>query len=187
MLEKKDLSEAAQWFLEDFQGLLENFAIEEGVQITLLGKEGKVIVEIEGSQKICQLIRSDTAGRTKCEDGYRMGFALAKNKQEPIVVNCFAGFTSVWLPLIVKGAVIGVIVACGKRTDLEDNREKLIKSFTQMSDELGIMDREGFLRVALDEVETINQKEAELRADKLDKLISILEETARTPLKEIFG
>ncbi len=187
MLKKKDLSEAAQWFLEDFQGLLESFAAEEGVQVTLLDKEGEVIVEIEGPQKICKLIRADTVGRTKCEDGYRMGFTLAKSRQEPILVNCFAGFVSVWLPIMVKGAVIGVIVACGKRSDLEDNREKLIESFSQMSDELGIMDREGFLRAALDEVEIINQKEAELRASKLDKLISILEETARTPLKEIFG
>ena len=166
---------------------LKNFTTEEGIQITLLDREGKVIVEIEGPQKICQLIRADTVGRTKCEDGYRMGFALAKTKQEPILVNCFAGFASVWLPLMVKETVIGVIVACGKRIDTENNEEKLTKSFSQMNEELGIMDREGFLRAALDEVEIINQEEAELRAGKLDKLISILEETARTPLKEIFG
>ncbi|MFH1657460.1 MAG: PocR ligand-binding domain-containing protein [bacterium] len=187
MLEKRNLSEAAKWFLEDFQGLLNNFAQDEGVQITLLDKNGDLITEIGGPQRVCGLIRSQEEGRVKCEDGYKMGFSLAKVQQEPVFVECFAGFSSVWLPIIVKGATLGMIVACGKRDVIKDDKEKLTAKFSKMADDLVIMDKEGFLRVGVEEVELTNSLEVKDRADKLLKLIRILEETARTPLKEIFG
>jgi len=184
---EKSLSESAQWFLRDFQKLLNDFANEAGIQIVAIDREGNVITEMTGVQRVCKLILATEDGRIRCRDNYKMALSLVKAKKEPFFIDCYAGFASVWVPIIIRGILIGVIVGCGGRYDRGESQEKLREKFSKLASELGIIDKEDFLKAAIDEVKIANEDEMKKRGERLKKLVEILAETAQTPLKEVFG
>ena len=58
-------------------------------------------------------------------------------------------------------------------------------SDTLDDDDLGVADKEDFVRAAVDEVSPVTQEEMQKRAERLAKLVSILAE--ETALKEAFA
>lgn len=187
MPEDKSLSESAQWFLRDFQELLNNFAKEMEIQVVAIDREGDLITEISGNQRVCKMILSNEEGRVRCKDSFKMALALVKTKKEPIFTDCYAGFASVWIPIVIREAIIGVIIGCGGKQERGESKEKLRERFSKLANELGIIDRENFLKAAIEEVKIVDEEEIQKRAERLRKLVEILAETAQTPLKEVFG
>lgn len=187
MTEERPLSEAAQWFLQDFKKLLSNFAKAEEASIFLADKEGNLILYIPGPQKACVLIGANSEGRIRCNDSLRIAFSLVREQKKPIFIDCYAGFACVWMPIIAREQVIGVVISCGGRYDRGETRKQLEERFSKLADELGIMNKQEFVRTAIDETKIVTQKETKERAEKLKKLLDILAETALTPLKEVFG
>lgn len=187
MLEKRDFSETAQWFLRDFQTLLDDFAKSEKIQIVVTNKKGDLVTKVSIGQDVCKLIMAIEEGKTRCGDFFKTPLTLIKNQKKPVLLECYAGFASVWMPIIVRGTVVGMIGSCGARYDKGESREDSRKRFSKLADDLGIMDKERFLRLAIDEVKIVTEQEIYKRAEKLNKLLEILAETAQTPLKEIFG
>jgi len=185
--EKKPLSEAAQWFLRDFQRLLDDFAKETGAQIAVVNQGGNLVIEILGPQRVHKLIMASEEGRTRYRDAYKTALSLVRAQKKPIFVEDFAGYACVWVPILIRGKVIGLIVSCGGRYDKGESREKLIEKFSKLADELGVVNKEDFLKAAIDEVKIVTKEDVHKRAERLIKLIEILSETARTPLKEVFG
>lgn len=187
MTTKKPLSESAQWFLEDFQRLQDDFAEIIGVLVETKDKEDNLITKRSGGQRICNLILASEEGKIRCRDAHKMISSLAKNENEPVFLDCYAGYVCLGVPIIIKGNTIGTIVSCGGRYDRGESKEKLTEKFSKLADELGIIDKENFLKAAIDEVELVTEEEVKKRAQRLAELIEILAETAVTPLKEVFG
>ncbi|OHA62451.1 MAG: hypothetical protein A2117_00885 [Candidatus Wildermuthbacteria bacterium GWA2_46_15] len=183
---RKDLSEAAQWFLKDFQKILDDFADGLGVQVVVVDREGNLINETYGVQKACQMIMATEIGKMRCHDHFKSAVSLVENKEGPIFTQCYAGYVSLWLPIIIKGSLIGAVVSCGGRYDKGESRKRLVERFTKLIDEIGITYREGFLGAAIDQPLIVTKKEMAQRAEKLKELFDILSRTAYTPLKEVF-
>ncbi len=187
MPRKREISETAKWFLNNLQRLQNDFAEVSGVQIVTINLEGDLITERSGGQKVYKLILSTEEGEIRLRDTYKVGISLIRNKKETVFMNCFAGFACVFVPIILKGKLIGAIVSCGGRHERGESKEKLREKFSKLANELGVREKEDFLRAAIDEVEPVTEEELKKRAGKLAKLIEILAETAVTPLKEVFG
>ncbi len=186
MVTKKPLSEAAQWFLEDLQKTINNFSSGAGIQVVVINREGNLVSGVEGVQRVCKLILATDEGRIRCRDHFKMPSFLFRSQKKPVFIECYAGFASLWVPIIVRKGLIGGIIGCGKRYDWEENREKLNKKFSKLASELGIMDKEDFMKAAIDEVSPTSKAEMEERLEKVKKLFNILSTTAMTPLKEVF-
>lgn len=187
MPQKRELSEAAQWFLDNLQRIQDDLAETIGVQVVIINLEGDFITQRSGGQRVYQLILETEEGGIRSRDTYKIGISLVRNKKEQVFVDDFAGFACVFVPIIMEGKLIGSIVGCGGRQERGESKEKLRKKYSKLADELGIRDREDFLKAAIDEVETVDEEELKKRVEKLAKLVEILAETARTPLKEVFG
>ena len=183
---KKPLSETAQWFLEDLQKTLNDFSYESGIQVVVTDRDGNLVSEVEGIQRACKLILATEEGRIRCRDHFKMPSSLFKTKKEPIFVECYAGFASLWMPIVVRGSVIGGIVGCGKRYASKEG-EDLNKKLSKLAVELGIVDKEDFIKAATDEVILVTKEEMEDRIKRIKELFNILSTTAFTPLKEVFG
>ena len=91
------------------------------------------------------------------------------------------------MPIIVRDSLIGVIVICGGKYDRGESKEKLTEKYSKLTDELAVIGKENFLKMAIDEVSLITEEEIRKRAEKLTGLVEILTENVQTPLKEIFG
>lgn len=187
MPEENPISQAAQWFLKDFQRLLEEFAQETKSQVVAIDKEGNLITKLSGVQNVCKLILASEEGRIRCLDSFKMGLSLVKSQKKPIFSDCYAGFASAWVPIIVRESLIGVIIICGGKYDRGESREKLTEKYSKLADELGVVGKENFLKMAVDEVSLVTEEEIRKRAEKLTGLVEILTENVQTPLKEIFG
>lgn len=183
---KREISEAAQWFLDEFSRVLNGFAKENNVKIFAFSRQGRVIIETEGGQRVCGLIRSTVDGRIRCSDSHKVTFPFVKKGDKPVLFECYAGFACVWIPISVRGSLLGFIVACGGRYDKGEKEKEPSERFSALADELGFMDKEDFIKAAL-EVDTVTQEEVQKRAEQLSGLTKILEEAATTPLKEVFG
>jgi ligand-binding sensor protein len=183
--EKKSLSEAAQWFLSDFQRILNEFSEERGVQGVATNREGSLITELQGVQHACKFIIATEEGRMRCKDHFKIISLLAKTQKKPIFIDCYAGFISTCIPIMI-GEAIGTLISCGERYDRGESEEKLIEKFSKLANELGILDRGSFLRAVINEVKLVIEEDVQQRTKILSKLVEILVETANTPLKEVF-
>lgn len=187
MAQTKPLSEAAQWFLRDFKRTLNSFTEEMGAQIMVLDRNGHLINELQGTEEVCKLVMATPEGRIRCRDSYKVTFSLAKTQKKPVFAKCYAGYASICVPIIIRDSVIGFIFCCGGRCREVISEEKLLKKFSRLADELGIIDKENFLKAAVERVSIVDKEDIDKRAERLTKLIEILAETALTPLKEVFG
>lgn len=183
---KKELSEAAQWFLLEFRRILEDFAKETESQIALLDKEGNLIIEFTPNQKICQLIWGVEEGKIRCFDHFKIALEIVKGEKKLFLTECYAGFVSIWLPIIIGNSVLGIIINCGGKMERGENEIKLKEKFLKLSSELEIFDKEKFTEIAL-QTTKVNKEILEKRIGRLEKLIAILKESTLTPLKEVFG
>ncbi len=185
-MEGKNYSEEAQWFLRNLQRLQDDFAESIGAQIVATDKNGELLTKMSGQQKICQIIQGTEKGKQGCQGAYQTALSLVKSMKEPAFMNCPVGLASLWVPIKVRGEVVGSITGCGGRYDNGESEEELREKFTIKADELEIMekDKEIFFN-ALSELKVITEEEMRKRAERLARLVSILAE--ETALSEVFG
>jgi ligand-binding sensor protein len=182
----KKLSEEAEWFLRNLQKLQDDFAESVGGQIVTTDKQGNLVTKMSGAQRVCQLIMATEEGKKKCGEAYKTALSLVRTMKKPAFMDCYAGFASLWVPIKVKGKIVGSITGCGGRYDRGESREELRKKYSKLADELGIKDKEDFLKAAIDEIKIlVTEEEMKKRAERLSKLVAILAE--ETSLGEIFG
>lgn len=185
-MEYEKLSEEARWFLKNLQALQDEFVKDiVGAQIVITDKEGNLVTKMSGQQRACQIIQSTQKGKEQCAECYKQALSLVRTQKEPLFMDCYAGFASLWVPIKVNGEVVGSITGCGGRYDKGETREELEEKYLKLAEELGIEDKEDFLKAAIDEVGVVTQEEMQKRAERLAKLVSILAE--ETALGEVFG
>lgn len=187
MPRNKSLSESARWFLEELQKTLDNFANAKGIQVVVIDKEGKLVSNFYGTQSVCKLILATEEGRIRCIDHFKIALSIVKIQKKAIFTECYAGFASLWVPIIIRGSLIGAIIGCGGKYEDQENIEKLKEKFSELANQLGVISKEDFLRAAIDETSVITKEEMEKRIEKVQELFDILSKTAHTPLKEVFG
>jgi len=186
MIPHEKLSEEAKWFLKNVQVLQDEFVKDiVGAQIVMTDKEGNLVTKMSGQQRACQIIQSTPEGKKRCEQCYKNALSLVRTQKEPVFMDCYAGFASLWVPIKVKGEIVGSITGCGGRYEKGETREELEKKYLKLAEELGIENKEDFLKAAIDEVGTVTQEEMQKRAERLAKLVAILAE--ETALGEVFG
>jgi ligand-binding sensor protein len=181
----KKLSEEAEWFLRNLQKLQDDFAESIGGQIVITDKEGNLVTKMSGAQRACQIIMATEEGKKKCGEAYKCALSLVRIHKTPVFMDCYAGFASLWVPIVVKGEIVGSITGCGGRYDRGESREELIEKYSKLADELGIKNKEDFLKAAIDEIKPVTEEEMKKRAQRLSKLVAILAE--ETALGEVFG
>ena len=177
---KKQLTEEAQWFLKNLQKLQDDFTGSVGAQIVTTDREGNLVTEMSGQQRACQIIQSTKKGKDQCTNCYKTALSLVKSHKEPVIMmDCYAGFASLWVPIKVKGEIVGSITGCGGRYERRKSEEGLRENYSKLADDLGIEDKEDFLKAAIDEISPVTEEEMKKRAERLAKLVGILaEETA---------
>ena len=185
-MEEKNYSEEAQWFLRNLQRLQNDFAESIGAQIVTTDKNGELLTKMSGQQKICQIIQGTEKGKQGCQSAYQTALSLVKSMKEPAFMDCPAGLASLWVPIEVKGEIVGSITGCGGRYDHGESEQELRERFAVKANELGINEenKEDFLN-ALSEVKVITEEEMRKRAERLARLVGILAE--ETALSEVFG
>jgi len=181
----KKLSEEAEWFLRNLQKLQDDFAESIGGQIVTTDKEGNLVTKMSGAQRVCQIIMATEEGKKKCGQAYKCALSLVRTQKAPVFMDCYAGFASLWVPIVVKGKIVGSITGCGGRYNRGESREELIEKYSKLADELGIKDKEDFLKAAIDEIKPVTEEEMKKRVQRLSKLVAILAE--ETALGEVFG
>ncbi|MGB2762306.1 MAG: PocR ligand-binding domain-containing protein [Minisyncoccales bacterium] len=181
---KDNISEEAQWFLKNLQKLQDDFAESVGAQIVTTDRDGSLVTEMSGAQRVCKIIMGTAEGKKKCEEAYKMALSLIKTQKEPAFMDCHAGYASLWVPIKVGGEIVGSITGCGGRYEKGEQESELREKFAKIAGELGVADREDFLKAAVDEIEPVTEEEMKKRAVWLAKLMGILAE--ETALKEVF-
>jgi len=181
----KKFSEEAEWFLRNLQKLQDDFAESIGGQIVTTDKEGNLVTKMSGAQRVCQIIMATEEGKKKCGQAYKCALSLVRAQKVPVFMDCYAGFTSLWVPIVVKGEIVGSITGCGGRYNRGESKEELIEKYSKLADELGVKDKEDFLKAAIDEIKPVTEEEMKKRAQRLSKLVAILAE--ETALGEVFG
>lgn len=182
---EKEFSEEVKWFLRSLQLIQDEFAESVGGQIVTTDKDGNLVTKMSGAQRVCKLIMDTEEGKKKCGEAYKTALSLVKSMKEAAFMDCHAGYASLWVPVKVKGEIVGSITGCGGRYDRGESEEKLREKFSKLADEIGIEDKEDFLKAAVDEISPVSEEEMRKRAERLAKLVGVLAE--ETALKEVFG
>ncbi len=182
---EKQYSEEAKWFLQNLQKLQDDFAESVGGQIVTTDKEGNLITKMSGAQRVCKLIMETEKGKAKCGEAYKTALSLVKTMKEPAFMDCHAGYASLWVPIKINEKIVGSITGCGGRYEKGESKEELREKFSKLADELGISDKEDFLKAAVDEIRPITKEEMQDRAIKLAKLVVTLAE--EKVLQEVFS
>jgi len=187
MRTRENLSEAAQWFLNDLQNALDALAETMSVQIFIIAKDGSLVSKLKGAQRACQMILALEDGRIRCQDHFRMALSLIEVKRESVFVECYAGFASLWTPIVINGKFMGVIVSCGGRYDKKYGAKEVKEKLSKIADEIGIMPKHDFIKAGEEEVVLVDENKLKIRAKNLEGLFALLAKTTITPLKEAFG
>lgn len=185
-MENKKFSEEAEWFLKTIQRLQDDFAESVGAQIVITDREGSLVTKMSGQMKVCSdFIQKTEKGKKGCTDTYHTALGLVKTMKEPAFMDCFAGYASLWVPITVKGEIVGSITGCGGRFDRGEEKKELEERFTKLANDLGIEVSEEYLKEAIDNVKVVTEEEMKKRAERLSKLVGVLAE--ETALGEAFG
>ena len=139
---------------------------------------------MSGQQRVCQIIQGTPKGKDQCTQCYKTALSLVRIQKESVVMDCYASFASLWVPIRVKGEIVGSITGCGGRYDRGESEEELKEKYSELANDLGVEEIEDFLRAAIDEISPVTEEEMKIRAERLAKLVGILAE--ETALKEIF-
>lgn len=181
---EKELSSEAKWFARNLQVIQDEFAGSVGAQIVTTDRNGELVTKMSGAQRVCKLIMQTEKGKERCGEAYKTAVSLVKSMKESAFMDCHAGYASLWVPIRVKGEIVGSITGCGGRYDRGEADEELKEKFSKLAGELGIEDKEDFLKAAIAEISPVTEEEMRERAERLAKLVGVLAE--ETALKEIF-
>jgi len=183
---EKELSSEAKWFARNLQVIQDEFAESVGAQIVTTDGNGELVTKMSGSQRVCKLIMGTEKGKERCQKAYETALSLVKSMKESAFMDCHAGYASLWVPIKTKGGeIIGSITGCGGRYNREESQDELKEKFSKLADELGIEDKEDFLKAAIDEISPVTEGEMKERAERLAKLVGVL--TEETALREVFS
>jgi ligand-binding sensor protein len=183
---EKTFSETAKIFLTQLLKILNDFERDSGFQVFLLNKEGQLIDDLKGIQPPCKTILLTKEGKIRCKDCFRMGFQMAKLKNDFLLLECYAGFAISWIPIIRNNSFVGAVVMCGKKIEGRESEKKLKERVLNLAEELEIENGEEFLE-KVKQTDATNEEEIKKYAERLKKLIEVLIENVQTPIKEIFG
>jgi len=181
---EKELSNEAKWFARNLQVIQDEFAESVGAQIVTTNRNGELVTEMSGAQRVCKLIMETEKGKERCGEAYKTALSLVKSMKESAFMDCHAGYASLWVPIIAKGEIIGSITGCGGRYNREEPEDELKEKFSKLADELGIEEKEDFLKAAVAEISPVTEDEMKERAERLAKLVGVLAE--ETALREVF-
>ncbi|MDI6602504.1 MAG: PocR ligand-binding domain-containing protein [Patescibacteria group bacterium] len=143
-----------------------------------------MVTKMSGAQRVCKLIMATEEGKKKCEECYKMALSLVRTQKESAFIDCYAGYASLWVPIKVKGEIVDSITGCGGRYDRGENKEELIEKYSKLADQLGVENKDDFLKASIDEIKPVTEKEVKKRAERLSKLVGILAE--ETAFSEVF-
>ncbi|PIS13453.1 MAG: hypothetical protein COT67_01700 [Candidatus Tagabacteria bacterium CG09_land_8_20_14_0_10_41_14] len=187
MVNKKQLSDEAWWFLKNVQRLQDDFAESIGAQIVMTDKNGDLITEMSGQMEVCKnFIQKTEEGKKNCTDTYHTALDMIKTTKEPVLMDCFAGYASLWIPVKnKKGEIVGSITGCGGRFNRGESEEEVREKLKKLADETGMDLGEDYLDVAISDVKSVTEEEMKTRAERLSKLVGVLAE--ETALSEAFA
>jgi len=124
---KKEIPPEAEPFVKILQQTQDELANIMDAIVVTTDSEGNLITEMSGMPKACEMIRATQKGLEGCEKSYAAAMSLFGKREEPYIGPCHAGFTSIWIPLKVKGKIVGSITGCGglpaDKTDEEIREE----------------------------------------------------------------
>lgn len=180
---RKELSESAQWFLSDLRKILDDFALETKSQVALIDRNGNLVFDFLPNLRICQKIWKIPEGKVRCCDHFKIAYSVTKKENKIFFLECYAGFASIWLPIMIGDSFLGVLINCGGRIEKNEKKEKLL--FSKLADELNLIEKDYFIEEALS-TKISDKENIEKRIERLKKLIEILKEHTLTPLKEVF-
>ena len=184
MLEKQR-SKEAKWFLRNLQIIQDDFAGSIGGQIVTTDREGNLITEMSGAQEACKMIAETEKGKQRCQEAYKNALSLVKSLKEPAFMDCHAGFASLWVPIKIDGQIVGSVTGCGGRFEKGESEEELEEKYLKIAEDLGIEDKESFVKASVQGISPVTQEEMKERSERLVKLVGVLAE--ETALKELFS
>ncbi len=180
---KKEIPKEAEPFVKILQQTQDELANIMDALVVTTDSEGNLITEMSGIPKACQMIRETEDGLEGCEKSYAAAVGLFGKREEPYIGPCHAGFTSIWVPLKVKGKIVGSITGCGG-LPADMTEEKIREVYGEIADKFGIKDKEKFIQEVINKKRITSEEEIKRRVALLSVTISSLIEN--TCLQEIF-
>lgn len=179
----KEYSEEATRLLRTLQNLQDDFAKIMGAIIVTTDRNGDLVTKMSGLPEPCKMIRETEKGLANCEKDYHAALALSGKHKDVALIKCHAGFVALYIPIFLKGELVGSITGCGGRfsgMSYQDIEEK----YTNLARELGIPNPEEFVRVVKTGSKVASEEEIRRRISLISTAIETLVE--ETPLKEVF-
>lgn len=181
--EEKQYSEEANRLLKTLKSLQDDFAEIMGAIIVTTDRNGDLVTKMSGLPKACQMIRSTKKGLAACTKDYQNALSLSGKHKDVALIKCHAGFIALYVPIFLKGELIGSITGCGGLfSGLSD--EGIKEEYTKLAQELGISNPEKLIRVVKTETKVASEDEIKRRISLISTTIQTLVE--ETPLKEVF-
>jgi ligand-binding sensor protein len=180
---EKNYSEEATRLLETLQSLQDDFAEIMGAIIVTTDRNGDLVTKMSGLPKPCQIIRETEKGLEACNKDYYNAVSLSGKHRDLALIKCHAGFVALYIPIFLKGELVGSITGCGGRFSGESD-EEMGRVYRNLAGELGIIDAEGFVEVVKTDSKVASEEEIKRRISIISTAIETLIE--ETPLKEVF-
>lgn len=184
-IDKEKLSDEAQSFVENLQIIQDDFAKFLAGQVLIINKKGELVTRPSTPQRVCQdYIQKTKLGNIGCANLIGTAVELLKFQKDPIFMKCPANYTAFWIPIKLKGEVVGGMAACGGLFEEGKSKEGYRQEFSHLADLFGIKKDDNYFKLAIDDVKMIDQKELQKRAKRSASLIeTLVEERA---FKEVF-
>lgn len=180
----KKISKEAEPFVKILQQTQDEFAAILDAIVVTTDTEGNLITEMSGIPKACKIIRETEEGLKGCQESYAAAVGLFGKRDEPYIGPCHAGFTSLWIPLHVKGKIVGSITGCGG-LPADKTDEEITEEYGKFADQFGIEDKEKFIESVINKKRITSEEEIKRRISLMSVVVSALIEN--TCLQEIFG
>ncbi len=175
-INREKLSDEAKAFLENLQNIQDEFAQFIGGYVMFINKEGKLATKPSNAQRVCQeYIQKTNLGKKGCD--HLIGGATIKLlsfREKVLRMKCVAGYQAFWIPIKLKGKVVGAVAACGGLMDEGKTEEDYKKDFTRLAELFDISDSEDFYEAAIKEPEKITKENLDNRTNKISKLLKTL-------------
>lgn len=132
------VSEEAQWFLDNIQKMQEGLAKELRLQLVIMDDKGNLITEPSHFSTVARLIKKSQKGRELYNQAFDRAENLITAHSDPVLIKVFDGLASFWAPVATaKGKIIGSVVGGGgpfvkDKVDPEDFESKLEEVYNDL-------------------------------------------------------
>ncbi len=184
-INKEKLSNETKTFLGNLQNIQDEFAQFIGGYVMFINKEGKLVTEPSNIQRVCQeYIQKTNLGKKGCDHLTGAIIKLLSFREKPLRMKCAAGYQAFWIPIKLKGKVVGAVAACGGLIDEGKTEEDYRKDFTRLAELFDISGNEDFYEAAIKEPKKITKENLDSRTKKISKLLKTL--SKERSFEEIF-